>query len=207
MEGTIISKTIETYQEYAKKIGNRKPLYKAITAKFNIQTALYPGSHIDISPSLVIPHVTYVDNFKGAIKFFKDSENIKEYVEKNKEYENQAHILFLGQDYTEPLAIEEVDLIISQYAGFVGQATKQYLKIGGILLCNDSHGDASLAIMDEDFEFIGVVNKGNRIQSTHLEDYFTLPKDRAIDLVLVKEKMKGLKYKQVAENYLFRKIK
>ncbi len=42
--------------------------------------------------------------------------------------------------------IEPVDLIISQYAGFVGQETKRYLKEGGILLCNDSHGDATLAL-------------------------------------------------------------
>jgi hypothetical protein len=36
-------------------------------------------------------------------------------------------------------------------------ATKQFLKLGGIILCNGSHGDATLARFDEDFKFIGIV--------------------------------------------------
>ena len=103
--------------------------------------------------------------------------------------------------------IDQVDLIISQYAGFVGQATKAYLKIGGILLCNDSHGDATLAKFDEDYEFIGIINSNNQIQNNDLEDYFKLPKDKPIDLNFVRQKMKGLKYKSTAQNYLFRKTK
>lgn len=58
-----------------------------------------------------------------------------------------------------------MDLIISQYAGFVGQATKVYLKKGGILLCNDSHGDATLAYCDSDYEFVGVINLNNMIDT------------------------------------------
>lgn len=141
-------KTIETYQDYANKIGNRIPLYQAVAKEFAIKTALYPGSHIDIAPSMLIPKVTYVDNFKGAISFFKDKAAIKEYIEGNKQYNDPCEIDFLGQDYAQALAIEQVDLIISQYAGFVGQQTKGLLKIGGILLCNDSHGDATLARFD-----------------------------------------------------------
>lgn len=63
--------TIQTYNDYAKKIGNRKALYKAVAQHFNIKSVLYPGSHIDIAPSLVISDVVYVDNFKGSIKFSK----------------------------------------------------------------------------------------------------------------------------------------
>ena len=105
------------------------------------------------------------------------------------------------------LEIDPVDLIISQYAGFVGQATKKYLKTGGILLCNDSHGDATLARFDHDFEFIGVMGMDNKIINAEVDEYFTLPKNKKIDLAKVKEKMKGPRYKQSAENYLFRKIK
>ncbi|MCA9765808.1 MAG: hypothetical protein KC455_05260 [Carnobacterium sp.] len=148
-----------------------------------------------------------MDNFKGAIKFFKDVEEIQNYLNENKDYSNLANLTFIGQEYTEPLEIEKVDLIISQYAGFVGQATKQYLKVGGILLCNDSHGDATLAKMDKDFQFIGVVTNDKTIQTMNVENYFKLPKDRPIDLTSVKEKMKGLNYKLKSENYLFQKIK
>ncbi|MDY0236582.1 MAG: hypothetical protein RBR71_11155 [Gudongella sp.] len=200
------SKIIEIYLDYANKIGNRKALYRAVAKKYNIHSAIYPGSHIDIAPSIIIPKVTYIDNFKGAISFFKNIDTIKEYIEQNKEYNDLSEIVFIGEDYTEVLGIEEVDLIISEYAGFVGQATKQYLKVGGILLCNDSHGDATLARFDKDFVFIGIVDSKNRVQNKNLDQYFILPKGKAIDFELVREKMKGLKYKIVAENYLFRKV-
>lgn len=139
------------YLEYKSKIGNREELYKAVAQKYTIRSALYPGSHIDIAPSLVMPKVIYVDNFKGAIKFFKNMDLIKEYIIENKKYEEPCDIIFMGQDYTGELDVGPVDLIISQYAGFVGQATKKYLKKGGILLCNDSHGDATLSRFDDVF--------------------------------------------------------
>lgn len=82
---------------------------------------------------------------------------------------------------TGELDVEPVDLIISQYAGFVGQATKKYLNTGGILLYNDSHGDATLSRFDNDFEFIGVIGKNNRIIDTKLDDYFVLPRSKNID--------------------------
>lgn len=198
---------IQEYEEYRDKIGNRKELYRNVAKKYKIVSALYPGSHIDIAPSLVIPRLVYVDNFKGAIKFFKNMEMIKEYIASNKTYSEQCDIVFIGEDYTKELTIEPVDLIISQYAGFVGQATKKYLKIGGILLCNDSHGDATLSRFDNDFEFVGVVGSNNKIIDKKLDEYFVLPKNKNVDLGKVKDQMKGPKYKLVAENYLFSKIK
>ncbi len=199
--------TIQTYNDYAKKIGNRKALYKAVAQHFNIKSVLYPGSHIDIAPSLVISDVVYVDNFKGSIKFFKDIEVINDFLEENKEYKEAVKIQFIDQDYSLPLKVSEKDLIISQFAGFVGQHTKQYLKIGGVLLCNDSHGDASLARFDSDFELIATINSGNIIDSNNLEEYFVLPKNKKVDLDLIKDKMKGLRYRKVANNYIFRKVK
>lgn len=198
--------SIEKYHEYKNKIGDRKELYRSVAEAYSIKSALYPGSHIDIAPSLVIPKVIYVDNFKGAITFFKDMEAIKQYVHENKIYKEPCALFFLGQDYTAELFVEPVDLIISQYAGFVGQATKKYLKTGGILLCNDSHGDATLTQFDDDFEFLGVLDEKNRIMDKKLKEYFLLPGNKKVDLKTVKEKMKGPKYKVTAENYLFRKI-
>lgn len=198
---------IEEYYEYRDKIGNRTELYRIVVKRYGVTSALYPESHIDIAPSLVIQKVIYVDSFKGAINFFKNIELIKEYIVQNKEYEEPCDMGFIGQDYTEELNLAPVDLIISQFAGFVGQATKKYLNTGGILLCNDSHGDATLSRFDDDFEFIGVIGKNNRIIDTKLDDYFVLPRSKNVDLVKVKEKMKGPKYKLTAENYLFRKVK
>lgn len=74
-------------------------------------------------------------------------------------------------------------------------------------MCNDSHGDATLAFCDPDFDLIGVLDKSNRIITKDLDLYFKRPKNQSIDLKLVKEKMKGLKYQVMAENYIFEKIK
>lgn len=200
------NKTIDTYLDYAQKIGDRRSIYAIVVETFNIKSALYAGSHIDISPSFLIPKVIYVDNFKGSVKFFKDLKTITAYIEANKAYKEKSYFKFINQDYNLPLKIEPFDLIISQYAGFVGQAVKAYLKSGGILLCNDSHGDATLARFDNDYKLIGVIDKNNKIVTSDLDSYFVLSKNKEIDLNFVKEKMKGLKYQVVANNYLFYKI-
>src|SRR6056297_1451383 len=87
------SSTIEEYHEYRDKIGNRTELYRIVAKMYGIESALYPGSHIDIAPSLVIPKVIYVDNFKGAINFFKNLDLIKEYIVQNKGYEKPCDIV------------------------------------------------------------------------------------------------------------------
>ena len=165
---------IKELEEYMTKIGDRKSIYSLVAKKYNIKHALYPGSHIDISPSFVIPDVTYIDNFKGAIKFFENISEIKKYVNSNKEYQAMCDIYFFGNDYHVKLEIENTEMIISQYAGFVGQATKRYLKEDGILLCNDSHGDATLAYLDEDYVLVAVIDSNNKISTKHLDQYFVL---------------------------------
>jgi hypothetical protein len=147
--------------------------------------------------------VTYVDNFQGAIKFFRDRKAIHEYIQLNKTYEKEAEIQFVGEDYSTIELDEKYDLIISQYAGFVGQCTKKFLKAGGYLLCNDSHGDATLAYFDEDFEFVGVLD-GDKITSLNLHKYFKLKGDKKVDIEDVKKTMKGPKYSHPMGNYIFR---
>lgn len=195
----------DMYEAYAQKIGDRKQVYETIASTFDVKRALYPGSHVDIAPSLVIPHVIYIDSFKGTIRFFKHLEMVQELIDNRKEYDEPCTIEFFGQDYTQPLDIEPVDLIISQYAGFVGQATKDYLKPGGILVCNDSHGDATLARFDETFELIAVMSSTNKIDQTGLDEYFQLPKGKDVNITEVKKTMKGPRYTKQVENYVFQK--
>jgi len=197
-------KCIQEFEEYTTKIGNRKSLYRVVSREFHIKSALYPGSHIDINPSLVIPDVIYIDNFRHAIRFFDNMKEIKRYIDQNKEYPESSKLEFFGVNYKDKIDIHKVDMIISQYAGFVGQDTKHYLKKGGILLCNDSHGDATLAYLDDDYEFIGVVDSGDRVISTELDKYFQFARKRDIDMQKVKKEMKGPKYQFQAANYIFR---
>lgn len=196
---------VKEYEAYQRKIGDRRAVYETVAQAFQVKRALYPGSHIDLAPSIAIPHVTYVDSFKGAIRFFKQIEEVKPLIERQKIYGEPCTILFFGQDYYKELDIEPVDLIISEYAGFVGQATKRYLKPGGVLLCNDSHGDATLARFDEDYDLIGVIRRDEKIVRSGLDQYFQQADGSPVDIEKVKTTMKGPTYKKRAAHYLFQK--
>lgn len=186
------------------KIGDRNTLFNMVAKEYKINRALYPGSHIDISPSLFIPDVTYIDNYKGTIQFFKKIREIETYLNNNKNYHEKCNIVFYGRDYRDEIIMDQVDMIISQYAGFVGQATKQYLKEDGILLCNDSHGDATLAYLDEEYILITVIDEKNTLSTKNLDKYFTLKSKSYIDEKTVRTTMKGPKYDVQATNYIFR---
>jgi hypothetical protein len=199
---------IKEYLKYIYKLGDRFGVYQMIAQTYQINRALYPGSHIDIAPSLYIPQVTYIDNNKTAPKFFKQMDTIYEYLNQNKKYKQPCQLAFLDQDYSLPLNVEAYDLIISLYAGFVGQATKAYLKDDGILLCNDSHGDATLAYFDPDYQLIGIAKYAKKqwsIKNRTLEKYFKLSNNRTPDLDKVLSTMKGPKYLAKEEYYLFKK--
>jgi hypothetical protein len=193
---------VQDYQEYMSTIGDRLEVYRLIAKQYHINSALYPGCHIDVTPSFVIPDVTYVDSFKGTIKFFNKMDSVQALLDKNKEYSQNAHFTFYGQDYHQPIKTKKVDLILSLFAGFVGQATKQYLKPQGILLANDSHGDASLAYLDADFVFIGVI-ENNRFTSQSLEQYFSFKRKRPIDTEKILRTMKGPTYSIQPDLYVF----
>lgn len=202
---------IEEYNKYVEKTFNRYDAFLATSNEFSIEKAMYPGSYIHITPSLMIPEVIYVDKDKKAIKFFENTEEINNFIDNNKIYNEKTIVRFEAKDYWKELSVPQryADLLISQYAGFVSQACKKYLKKEGILLANDSHGDATMAYVDEDYEFIGVLEyrKGKYILvNEDLDKYFSFKRDRAIDIDKVKELMKGPKYKIISDYYIFRKI-
>lgn len=205
------SNVIEVYDEYVKKTFNRQDVFLEIYEKFSIKKAIYPGSYIHITPSLTIPEVIYIDTVKKAKEFFKHREEILGFIENNKIYSENSIVKFEPKDYWSDLSIPKgyCDLLISQYAGFVSQACKKYLRRGGILLANDSHGDATMAHLDSDFEFIGVLEYSNgkyNFSKENLDEYFTFKRPRPIDIDKVKKLMKGPKYKITAEHYIFKKI-
>ncbi len=186
-------------------------LFIAVKNEYNPRRVLYPGSYIHITPSLVFPDVTYVDSFRNTNKFF-ESQEIKEYIGKNKQYAEESKFYFYLQDYYKemPEEMESFDLLISQYGGFVGQATKKYLRKGGFLICNNSHGDATLASMDSDYELVAVYNRRSdtqySISSKRLDEYLIPKKNIKIDKSEVEKAMKGIAYKKSPSGYVFKKI-
>ncbi len=201
---------LKIYTDYIEKAGSRIDVFRAVKKEFRIKSVLYPGSYVHITPSLIFSELTYIDSDKRANKFFSQEDDILDHVVKCKEYMENPIIRFLPGDYQSPMEIrqETVDLLISDYAGFVSLHTKQYLKNGGILLAGDSHGDATLANSDPDFLFLGVLKfkKGQyRFHNKDNESYFKRYRNKSVDIDSIMKTMKGPKYSNSADYYIFLK--
>lgn len=203
--------TLDLYRKYVEdRQFERLDLFKIIADKFNVQRALYPGSFVHITPSFIFPDVVYVDNDKQAKQFFGKPEFLK-FIAERKAYPQAAKASYHFADYRngfdEPL--EAFDLLISQYAGFVGQHCKPYLKTGGFLLANNSHGDAGLAAIDDDYQLkavFSVRNGKHRISEKSLDEYFVPKSQIQITKEYLERLQKGIGYKKTAGVYLFQKV-
>jgi len=185
-------------------------LFRLLRNEFNISSAIYPGSYIQISPSFIYPYVAYLDSDKDAAKFFSN-ESFKEIIRERKEYQEEPRIAFHSTDYRK--LIEEYrsrfDLLISQYAGFISEVCKPYLRNNGYLLVNNSHGDAGMASIDEDFRFIAAIHRRAgkyKLSTSSLEQYFFPYKDIPVTRELLLERRKGIRYTKTATLYLFQKV-
>ncbi|WP_298888583.1 hypothetical protein [uncultured Serinicoccus sp.] len=137
-----------TWSQYRQSIGDRSGLFAAVVDRWPVGEALYPGSYVDLSPSTAIASVTYVDTDARAGRFFADTDLVEQELAGRTRPGAGARVRFLAADYTGPLEVprRSVDLIVSLYAGPVSEHTRSYLRPGGWLLANTSHGDASLAV-------------------------------------------------------------
>lgn len=197
-------------QHFIDKSDERVDLFRKLVKKYKVASALYPGSFVQISPSFVIPHVVYVDNDRRIPAFFED-EQLGAYVETRKEYSEQPEIKFHHQSYEKEIdePLESFDLLISQYAGFISQACCKYLKLGGVLLANDSHGDAAMANLDPRFRLIGVINRKGEmftIKETGLDAYLTTRRPVEITQETLRARGRGFGYTNPASSYVFHRI-
>ena len=187
-------------------------LFRAIRDNFDIKNVFYPGSHVHITLSLIFSNVTYADSLRNTYKFFQEK-GVIDFIEKNKEYIEEPNIRFYQQDYNKPFKDleKEFDMIISQYARFVGQAVKPYLKKGGILVCNNSHGDASMASLDKDYKLIAFYRKYSddkfTISSKNLNEYLKPKRGNSPTKEELLKTMKGIAYTKSPSGYIFEKIK
>lgn len=112
---------------------------------------------------------------------------------------------FAGELGEEPRSF---DLLISLYAGFVSKNCKKYLKEGGILIANNSHGDAPLAYLDKSFRFVGVLDRnGDKFTYSNnaLKSYFVPKASRRIEKKEIQKTMKGPAFQKTAYAYVFQK--
>ena len=184
-------------------------LFEKLHRKYDIHSALYPGSFVHITPSLIYPKTVYVDNDKQAKKFFA-SPAVLDFIARHKLYEQEPSLTFHANSYAEDFgeATESFDLLISQYAGFVSEHCKQYLKIGGLLLVNNSHGDASMASINNQFELVAVVIRRDgkhRIKEENLESYLIPKSGKLITRSHLEKTQRGIAFKKSASMYLFQR--
>jgi len=202
--------SVELYEEYMRKIGDRYELFSLLRKEFTIESALYPGSHIDITPSFFYRKTTYIDNFRGAARFFAKPD-LSNLILDYKKYEEEPILKFYFRDYRKEIKEldKNFDLLISLYAGIVSKYCKKYLKQEGILLVNNSHGDASMAHLDHDFILYGIIYQSNKklyFSRKNLKAYFVPKKERDINMEYLEKRMKGIGYKKTANFYLFKKV-
>lgn len=198
------------YEKYYEGDKARHGVFLELANCFTPKRVLYPGGFIHVNASFVFPSVTYVDNDKNAKRFFKCHNEVRALIDQSKDYADPSAFKFYGQSYEDPLdeADGSFDMLISLYAGFISKPCKRYLSSGGILVVNNSHGDAGLASLDDEFTLIGVL-KGQgdqyKFSEKNLNDYFHPKKDIKVTEAYLRETGKGVGYTKTAPIYLFKK--
>ncbi|NTX02191.1 hypothetical protein HUA74_25885 [Myxococcus sp. CA051A] len=140
----------------------RAGLFELLRERFvAVDTVLYPGCFVHITPSFFFQHVVYVDRNDLAQGFFANKDGVLRKISSRQQYAQKAHVRFVSQDYLQPIpALEEsFDLLLALYAGGISRACGKYLKVGGLLVTNDHHGDAAEAAAEENLELVAVVKE------------------------------------------------
>ena len=99
-----------------------------------------------------------------------------------------------------------MDLVISLFAGPVSEYVRGYLRPGGWLLANASHGDASLAALDPTLRLAAVVHHRDghyRVVTDRLEEYLVPKRPEAADADRIRSSGRGIAYTRTAFAYLF----
>ena len=203
--------TEKLWRQQNKHKGDRWRLFQAVGDCVKANTVFYPGSFVDISPSFIFPDVTYLDMDKRTPQFFTDTNGILEIIAEHTGAPDKPKFTFIHADYSAPLPLpdESFDLLISLYAGFISEHCTRYLKKGGTLLVNPSHGDAAMASIDSRYQLWGVVaprTGGYTIRTTGLDKYLVPKKSIEITPEFLHKHRRGISNTRSAFAYLFKRI-
>lgn len=187
--------------------GDRQRLFRAVAATTRATTVLYPGSYVDVAPSFVFPSVTYLDMDRRTPAFFADASGLAELVADH-DGPSDPRIDFIHADYTDlvDLPDQHVDLLVSLYAGLVSHHCTRYLRVGGTLLANASHGDVAMASIDPRYELAGVVTARAgqyRVDTADLDSHLVPTKPQAITVDSITASGRAIAYTRSAFAYLF----
>lgn len=204
-------KTRDLWTNQNQHPGDRHHLFDTVAQCVSPAAVLYPGSFVDIAASFVFPNVVYVDSDRRAATFFSDITGVDELIQKYGRGSRTAQWDFQSADYTTDIGVEDesVDLLISLYAGFISKECTRYLKQGGHLLVNSSHGDAALASLDDRYRLAAAVGKhsnGYRTDATDLDTYLIPKTGHAPSRNAVLASGRGIAYTKPSAAYLFERI-
>jgi hypothetical protein len=190
---------------------DRLRLFRAIGRIVEATSVLYPGSYVDIAPSMAFASVTYVDVDNRAQRFFGDAVGVLDIVVRHPGAPSDPEITFIHSDYTNalPLDVHSFDLLVSLYAGFVSEHCTGHLKIGGTLLVNSSHGGAAMASIDPRYQLSGVVESGPggySVNTTALDTYLGPKKPIEVTADLLHQTGRGIAYTTSPFAYLFTRV-
>ncbi len=196
------------HRYFVEKQDERRQLFEVVADRYHPQKGIYPGSFVHITPSLFISEMTYIDSDRRLSAFFEDSK-VREFIAENKVYPQDPVIDWYQSDYSEKLPVQKgiFDVMFSFYAGFISQICKGYLKEGGIIVCNNSHGDSSLASVDKDYQLVAVIRRNIdnfTISKENLDTYLIKKDGTPIDREKVIKRMVGENFTKKAFAYIFR---
>lgn len=207
----MLERTRRLWEKQDRLVGDRYGLFAAVAEAVEIKTVLYPGSYVDIAPSFVWPSVTYVDVDRRANQLFADDDGVSELLaERNIDSESHT-VRFIHADYIQglDLANESFDLLISLYAGFISEHCTRYLKLGGFLLVNPSHGDAAMASLEVGYRLHGVVVSDNgrySVRQDALDTYLVPKRNVEVTVELLHDTGRGVAYTKSPFAYLFEHV-
>jgi hypothetical protein len=191
--------------------GDRRLFFRSIAEALPVRSVLYPGSYVDIGPSFVFPSITYVDSDRRAPAFFADTQGILEIIGEQAGAPDAPEFAFVHGDYTEDLALPHAsyDLLVSLYAGFVSEYCTCYLRVGGMLLVNSSHGDAAMASIDPRYRLWAAVASrkgGHRVTRAGIDSYLVPKRATNVTKELLHRTRRGIAYTKSPAAYLFERV-
>ncbi len=191
--------------------GDRQRLFAAVADAVDATAVLYPGSFADVAASFAFPDVTYVDVDARAARFFADTAGVREIIDSHRPAgADPPGVRFVHGSYTHPLDLADgsVDLLVSLYAGFVSEHCTRYLRVGGALLVNPSHGDVAMASIDHRYRLDAVVLSGSgryRVDRD-VAGYLIPRKEQPLTVELIHRLGRGVAYTRFPFAYLFTRV-
>lgn len=207
----MLERTQQLWDLQNRTAGDRPRLFGTVAEAVGGSRVLYPGSFVDLAASFVWPSVTYNDMDRRAAQFFADRDGVAELLTGAGVDPAHQNVEFVPGDYAGELGLDDAsfDVLVSLYAGFISEHCTRYLRVGGTLLVNSSHGDAAMASIDDRYRFVGAVDSrpgGYRVVTDDLNRFLVAKRDVEITVETLHETGRGIAYTRPAFAYVFERV-